>query len=77
MPKDTKRLRKELVDSLLNLLEESNNEVLDYSYETDDEWAFIECENEKGQQVLIVFNDSRLGVEVYVDGEQVKCGGGG
>ena len=48
MAKDKKQLRKELVDSLLNLLEESNNEVLDYSYETDDEWAFIETDGVSG-----------------------------
>lgn len=75
MKKSKRELRTELLDSLLALLEESKNEVLDFEYETDTEWGFIECENEQSQEVKIIINDSDLGIEVYVDGEQVKCGG--
>ena len=63
--------RYELNKSLYELLAYSKNEVIDHEYETDDEWGFIECINEKGQEVKLVFNEEDT-VAVYIDGIQVK-----
>lgn len=71
----TRADRNELNSKLLELLQCSKNTVIDHELETDDEWGFIECVNEQGQEVKIVFTEEET-VAVYVDGVQVKCGGG-
>ncbi len=71
----TRADRNELNSKLLELLQYSKNTVIDHELETDDEWGFIECVNEQGQEVKIVFTEEET-VAVYVDGVQVKGGGG-
>ena len=67
----TRADRNELNSKLLELLQYSKNEVIDHEFETDEEWGFIECVNEQGQEVKIVFTEEET-VAVYVDGVQVK-----
>lgn len=67
----TRADRNELNSKLLDLLQYSKNTVIDHEFETDDEWGFIECVNEQGQEVKIVFTEEET-VAVYLDGVQVK-----
>lgn len=64
-----KKQRDELRLALLDLLTHSPNEILETCEETEEEWGFIECINEKGQEVKLVFKESPV-VEMYVDGVQ-------
>ena len=59
--------REELRLALLDLITHSPNEVLETREETEEEWGFIECVNEKGQEIKIVFKENPI-IEVYVDG---------
>ena len=67
----TREDRNELNKKMLELLQYSKNEVIDHEFETDEEWGFIECVNEKGEEVKIVFNEEET-VAVYLNGVQVK-----
>ena len=64
-----KKQRDELRLALLDLLTHSPNEILETCEETEEEWGFIECINEKGHEVKLVFIESPV-VEMYVDGVQ-------
>ena len=59
--------REELRLALLDLITHSPNEILETREETEEEWGFIECVNEKGQEIKIVFKENPI-IEVYVDG---------
>ena len=59
--------REELRLALLDLIAHSSNEILETREETEEEWGFIECVNEKGQEIKIVFKENPI-IEVYVDG---------
>ena len=59
--------REELRLALLDLLTHSSNEVLETREETEEEWGFIECINDKGQEIRIVFTENSA-IEVYVNG---------
>ena len=62
-----KKQREELRLALLDLITHSSNEILETREETEEEWGFIECVNEKGQEIKIVFTENSA-IEVYVDG---------
>ena len=64
-----KKQRDELRLALLNLLTESPNEILETCEETEEEWGFIECINDKGQEIKLVFKEDPV-VEMYIDGVQ-------
>ncbi len=64
-----KKQRDELRLALLNLLTESPNEILETCEETEEEWGFIECINDKGQEIKLVFKEDPV-VEMYIDGIQ-------
>ena len=64
-----KKQREGLRLALLDLITHSPNEILETCEETEIEWGFIECVNEKGQEVKIIFKDNPV-IEVYVDGVQ-------
>jgi hypothetical protein len=64
-----KKQRDELRLALLDLLTQSPNEILETCEETEDEWGFIECINDKGQEIKLVFKENPV-VEVYIDGIQ-------
>lgn len=64
-----KKQREELRLALLDLITNSPNEILETCEETEEEWGFIECVNEKGQEIKIVFKENPI-IEVYVDGVQ-------
>lgn len=64
-----KKQRDELRLALLDLLTQSPNEILETCKETEEEWGFIECINDKGQEIKLVFKESPV-VEMYVDGVQ-------
>lgn len=59
--------RDELNKALFELIQNSDNEILDHEYETKDEWGFIECINSNGQEVKLVFTENPT-VSVYIDG---------
>ena len=62
-----KKQREELRLALLDLITHSSNEVLETREETEEEWGFIDCINDKGQEIRIVFTENSA-IEVYVDG---------
>ena len=62
-----KKQREELRLALLDLITHSSNEILETREETEEEWGFIECVNDKGQEIRIVFTENSA-IEVYVDG---------
>lgn len=62
-----KKQREELRLALLDLITHSPNEILETCEETGKEWGFIECVNEKGQEVKIIFKENSA-IEVHVDG---------
>ena len=62
-----KKHREELRLALLDLLTHSSNEVLETREETEEEWGFIGCINDKGQEIRIVFTENSA-IEVYVNG---------
>jgi hypothetical protein len=64
-----KKQRDELRLALLDLLTQSPNEILETCEETEDEWGFIECINDKGQEIKLVFKENPV-VEMYIDGIQ-------
>lgn len=64
-----KKQRDELRLALLDLLTQSPNEILETCEETEEEWGFIECINEKGQEIKLVFKENPV-VEMYIDGIQ-------
>jgi hypothetical protein len=64
-----KKQRDELRLALLDLLTHSPNEILETCEETEEEWGFIECINEKGQEIKLVFKENPV-VEMYIDGIQ-------
>ena len=52
--------REELRLALLDLITHSPNEILETRKETEEEWGFIECVNEKGQEIKIVFKENPI-----------------
>jgi hypothetical protein len=64
-----KKQRDELRLALLDLLTQSPNEILETCEETEEEWGFIECINDKGQEIKLVFKENPV-VEMYIDGIQ-------
>lgn len=64
-----KKQRDELRLALLDLLTQSPNEILETCEETEEEWGFIECINDKGQEIKLVFKENPV-VEMYIDGVQ-------
>lgn len=62
-----KKQREELRLALLDLITNSPNEILETCEETEQKWGFIECVNEKRQEVKIIFKENSA-IEVYVDG---------
>jgi hypothetical protein len=64
-----KKQRDELRLALLDLLTHSPNEILETCEETEEEWGFIECINDKGQEIKLVFKENPV-VEMYIDGIQ-------
>lgn len=62
-----KKQREELRLALLDLITHSSNEILETCEETEEEWGFIDCVNDKGQEIRIVFTENSA-IEVYVDG---------
>ena len=62
-----KKQREELRLALLDLIAHSSNEILETREETEEEWGFIECVNDKGQEIRIVFTENSA-IEGYVDG---------
>ena len=52
--------------TLLDLLTHSPNEILETCEETEEEWGFIKCINEKGQEIKLVFKENPE-EEKYVD----------
>ena len=62
-----KKQREELRLALLDLLTHSSNEVIETREETEEEWGFIDCINDKGQEIRIVFTENSA-IEVYVNG---------
>ena len=62
-----KKQREELRLALFDLITHSSNEILETREETEEEWGFIECLNDKGQEIRIVFTENSA-IEVYVDG---------
>lgn len=63
--------RNNLLQALVDIIEESENEVLDFEFEDEYEWGFVECTNPKGQLVRIVLTDSPEIFEMYIDDEKV------
>ena len=59
--------REELRLALLDLITHSSNEVLETREENEEEWGFIDCINDKGQEIRIVFTENSA-IEVYVNG---------
>ena len=62
-----KKQREELRLALFDLITHSSNEILETREETEEEWGFIDCVNDKGQEIRIVFTENSA-IEVYVDG---------
>ena len=61
-----KKQREELRLALLDLITHSSNEILETCEETEEEWGFIDCVNDKGQEIRLVFKENSA-IEVYVD----------
>jgi hypothetical protein len=55
--------------ALIDLLTQSPNEFLKTQEETETDWGFIECINDKGQEIKLVFKEHPL-IEMYVNGIQ-------
>ena len=62
-----KKQREELRLALFDLITHSSNEILETREETEEEWGFIDCVNDKGQEIRIVCTENSA-IEVYVDG---------
>ena len=62
-----KKQRDELRLTLLDLITHSSNVILETCEDTEKDWGFIECVNDKGQEIKIVFKENSA-IEVHVDG---------
>lgn len=63
--------RNDLLQALINIIEDSENEIIDFQFEDENEWGFVESVNPKGQVVRVVLTDSPEVFEMYVDEEKV------